>query len=125
MHHHYSKTAHLSGRGYAFTRFVLFLSLHTFFDMLLHHCRPYLTHALRRATYGTLRRANSTLVEFKNANIYRFGTKEPVLKDLSIDLKRDQRLVIVGPVSAGKSTLAEVCKKGIIDDHRMLRQAAI
>lgn len=82
--------------------------------MLLHHCRPYLTLASRRAPCGILRRANSTLVEFKNANIYRFGTKEPVLKDLSLDLKRDQRLVIVGPVSAGKSTLAEVFKKGII-----------
>ncbi|CDS13401.1 hypothetical protein LRAMOSA05579 [Lichtheimia ramosa] len=75
--------------------------------MLLRHCRPYLTHALERTPCWTLRRTNATLVEFKHANIYRFGTKEPVLKDLSLELKRDQRLVIVGPVSAGKSTLAE------------------
>lgn len=82
--------------------------------MLLRHCRPYLTHALERTPCWTLRRANATLVEFKHANIHRFGTKEPVLKDLSLELKRDQRLVIVGPVSAGKSTLAEVLRRPFI-----------
>ncbi|KAI9313436.1 P-loop containing nucleoside triphosphate hydrolase protein [Dichotomocladium elegans] len=46
------------------------------------------------------RRLNSTLVELKNANIYRFGSEEPVFKDLTLSIRRDQRIVIVGPVSA-------------------------
>ncbi|KAI8142822.1 P-loop containing nucleoside triphosphate hydrolase protein [Fennellomyces sp. T-0311] len=53
------------------------------------------------------RRFTHTLVEFKNANVHRFGVKEPALKNLSLSIKSDQRLVIVGPVSAGKSILAE------------------
>lgn len=52
--------------------------------------------------------SSKTLVQFDNAKIHRFGVKEPAFKNLSLTLKSDQRLVIVGPVSAGKTTLAEV-----------------
>lgn len=74
--------------------------------------RPDTTATLLRFCTGkptTIRfkSTRDTLVEFKNANVYRFGAKEPALKDLSLSIQRDQRLVIVGPVSAGKTTLAE------------------
>lgn len=52
--------------------------------------------------------STKTLVQLENAQVHRFGTKEPAFKNLSLTLKEDQRLVIVGPVSAGKTTLAEV-----------------
>lgn len=48
------------------------------------------------------------LVKFENANVYRFGSKEPAFKNLTLTLNSHDRLVIVGPVSAGKTTLAEV-----------------
>ncbi|KAG1083533.1 hypothetical protein G6F42_022181 [Rhizopus arrhizus] len=51
--------------------------------------------------------STKTLVQLENAQVYRFGVKEPAFKNLSLTLKDDQRLVIVGPVSAGKTTLAE------------------
>ncbi|KAI8388246.1 P-loop containing nucleoside triphosphate hydrolase protein [Radiomyces spectabilis] len=49
----------------------------------------------------------SNLIEFKQANIHRFGVKEPAFRNLSLTIADHERLVIVGPVSAGKSTLAE------------------
>lgn len=52
--------------------------------------------------------SSKTLVQLENAQVHRFGAKEPAFKNLSLALKDDQRLVIVGPVSAGKTTLAEV-----------------
>ncbi|KAL7330386.1 hypothetical protein PS15p_205344 [Mucor circinelloides] len=61
--------------------------------------RPLIRHA---RFYST-----KTLVQLENAQVHRFGTKEPAFKNLSLTLKDDQRLVIVGPVSAGKTTLAE------------------
>jgi molybdate transport system ATP-binding protein len=48
------------------------------------------------------------LVQLENAQVHRFGVKEPAFKNLSLTLKNNERLVIVGPVSAGKTTLAEV-----------------
>ncbi|GAN02967.1 molybdenum transport ATP-binding protein [Mucor ambiguus] len=51
--------------------------------------------------------SSKTLVQLDNAQVHRFGVKEPVFKNISLALKDDQRLVIVGPVSAGKTTLAE------------------
>lgn len=55
-----------------------------------------------------------TLVEFKNANVHRFGQNEPAMRDLTFSIDRNQRLVIVGPVSAGKTTLAEASPEFII-----------
>ncbi|KAG0946698.1 hypothetical protein G6F57_004512 [Rhizopus arrhizus] len=51
--------------------------------------------------------STKTLVKFENAQVHRFGAKEPAFRNLSLRLTSDDRLVIVGPVSAGKSTLAE------------------
>ncbi|KAG0168023.1 hypothetical protein DFQ28_005906 [Apophysomyces sp. BC1034] len=51
--------------------------------------------------------SNDTLIEFKHANVHRFGATKPAFKNLSLAIRRNQRVVIVGPVSAGKSTLAE------------------
>jgi ABC-type bacteriocin/lantibiotic exporter with double-glycine peptidase domain len=48
------------------------------------------------------------LIQMKNATIQRFGVKQPVFQDFSLTIERDQRWVIVGPVNAGKTTLAEV-----------------
>lgn len=50
----------------------------------------------------------SNLIELKNATIYRYGKKEPAFEQLSLTIQRNQRWVIVGPVNAGKTTLAEV-----------------
>lgn len=55
--------------------------------------------------------SSKPLIQFNNAQVHRFGVKEPAFKNLSFHLNQDQRLVIVGPVSAGKTTLAEVKKK--------------
>lgn len=55
-----------------------------------------------------------TLVEFKNANVHRFGQNELAMRDLTFSIDRNQRLVIVGPVSAGKTTLAEASPEFII-----------
>lgn len=52
--------------------------------------------------------SSKTLVQLDNAKVFRFGAKEPVFKNLSLTVKKDDRLVIVGPVSAGKTTLAQV-----------------
>lgn len=52
--------------------------------------------------------SSKTLVQLEKAQVHRFGIKEPAFKNLSLTLKNDERLVIVGPVSAGKTTLAEV-----------------
>lgn len=54
--------------------------------------------------------SSQTLVQLDHANVFRFGAKEPIFQDLSLTLKKDDRLVIVGPVSAGKTTLAQVSK---------------
>lgn len=54
--------------------------------------------------------SSKTLVQLENAEVHRFGVKEPAFKNLSLTLKNDERVVIVGPVSAGKTTLAEVCR---------------
>ncbi|KAF7732564.1 hypothetical protein EC973_003311 [Apophysomyces ossiformis] len=53
------------------------------------------------------RYSSNTLVEFNNANVHRFGSKEPAFKGLSLSIRRDQRVVIVGDVGSGKTTLAE------------------
>lgn len=55
--------------------------------------------------------SSKTLLRLENAQVVRFGAKEPVFKNLSLTLKENDRLVVVGPVSAGKTTLAEVKKK--------------
>ncbi|KAI9262519.1 P-loop containing nucleoside triphosphate hydrolase protein [Helicostylum pulchrum] len=47
------------------------------------------------------------LLRLENAQVVRFGAKDPVFKNLSLTLKENDRLVVVGPVSAGKTTLAE------------------
>jgi molybdate transport system ATP-binding protein len=52
--------------------------------------------------------SSKTLVQLENAQVHRFGAKEPAFKNLSLTLNKDEHLVIVGPVSAGKTTLAEV-----------------
>lgn len=52
--------------------------------------------------------SSKTLVQLTNANVHRFGSAKPAFKNLSLTLKETDRLVIVGPVSAGKTTLAEV-----------------
>ncbi|KAG2235932.1 hypothetical protein INT48_004262 [Thamnidium elegans] len=51
--------------------------------------------------------SSKTLIQLENAQVVRFGAKEPVFKNLSLILKEKDRLVVVGPVSAGKTTLAE------------------
>ncbi|KAI9484196.1 MAG: P-loop containing nucleoside triphosphate hydrolase protein [Benjaminiella poitrasii] len=51
--------------------------------------------------------SKNILVQFENAHVHRFGVKEPAFTNLSLTLKKDERWVIVGPVSAGKTTLAE------------------
>jgi molybdate transport system ATP-binding protein len=64
---------------------------------------------LRLSNSSSLRfYSTKTLVKFENAQVHRFGAKEPAFRNLSLRLTSDDRLVIVGPVSAGKSTLAEV-----------------
>ncbi|KAG2202365.1 hypothetical protein INT47_008836 [Mucor saturninus] len=61
-----------------------------------------------RLYYSQVRLYSSqTLVQLQHANVFRFGAKKPVFQDLSFTLKKDDRLVIVGPVSAGKTTLAQ------------------
>lgn len=52
--------------------------------------------------------SSKVLVQLKNADVHRFGVQKPAFKDLSLSFKNTERWVIVGPVSAGKSTLAEV-----------------
>lgn len=52
---------------------------------------------------------NKTLIQFENANIHRFGQLNPTFKDLTWKLNDGERWVMVGPVSAGKTTFAEVC----------------
>ncbi|KAI7869962.1 P-loop containing nucleoside triphosphate hydrolase protein [Spinellus fusiger] len=47
------------------------------------------------------------IVAFEHAHIYRTGSKEPVFKDLSLTIAPHERLVITGPVNAGKTTLAK------------------
>ncbi|KAI9492950.1 P-loop containing nucleoside triphosphate hydrolase protein [Zychaea mexicana] len=59
------------------------------------------------AAATTRRRFKHSLVQFNNANVHRFGTKEPTLENLTLNINSDQRLVIVGSVGAGRSTLAE------------------
>ncbi|KAG2175240.1 hypothetical protein INT44_007728 [Umbelopsis vinacea] len=51
--------------------------------------------------------AYKTLIQFENANIHRFGNLNPAFKDLSWQLKDGERWVVVGAVSAGKTTFAE------------------
>jgi molybdate transport system ATP-binding protein len=51
---------------------------------------------------------NKTLIQFENANIHRMGQLNPTFKNLTWKLKEGERWVVVGPVSAGKSTFAEV-----------------
>ncbi|KAI7903474.1 P-loop containing nucleoside triphosphate hydrolase protein [Cokeromyces recurvatus] len=51
---------------------------------------------------------NDILIHFENAKVHRFGVNnKPAFENLSLTLKKDERWVIVGPVSAGKTTLAE------------------
>lgn len=52
--------------------------------------------------------SRTTLIALEHADVYRFGVKDPVFKDLTLDIDSNQRVVISGPVSSGKSTLAEV-----------------
>ena len=71
---------------------------------------------LRYNTAGTQNiirscRFTHSLVQFNNANVHRFGVKEPALKNLTLNINNDQRVVIVGSVGAGRSTLAEVKQK--------------
>ncbi|CAO3594540.1 unnamed protein product [Absidia cylindrospora] len=47
------------------------------------------------------------LIHMKDATIQRFGVKEPVFRNFSLTIECDQQWVIVGPVNAGKTTLAE------------------
>lgn len=61
-------------------------------------------HATTSRFYST----GKILVQFNNAQVFRFGVKEPAFKNLSLTLKNNDLLVIVGDVSAGKTTLAEV-----------------
>ncbi|OBZ82745.1 hypothetical protein A0J61_09205, partial [Choanephora cucurbitarum] len=51
--------------------------------------------------------SSKTLVQFENAQVYRSGISEPVFKQLNLTIKDNQHYVIVGPMSAGKTTLAE------------------
>ncbi|KAI8069691.1 P-loop containing nucleoside triphosphate hydrolase protein [Gongronella butleri] len=59
--------------------------------------------AARLRHYSTSR----PLIQFNQANIFRYGVDKPVFENLSLELDKSQRLVIVGPVNAGKTTLAE------------------
>jgi ABC-type molybdenum transport system ATPase subunit/photorepair protein PhrA len=63
------------------------------------------THLLIRRLYST---HQQPLIQLKNATVQRFGAKKPVFQDLSLTIKPGQQWVIVGPVNAGKTTLAEV-----------------
>ena len=65
----------------------------------------FFSHQLKQVTRSY---SSKTLVQLNNAKVHRFGSKEPSFKNLSLTLNRDERVVIVGPVSAGKTTLAEV-----------------
>ncbi|KAL0083416.1 P-loop containing nucleoside triphosphate hydrolase protein [Phycomyces blakesleeanus] len=51
--------------------------------------------------------STKTLVKFDNADVHRFGIKDPVFKNLSLTIPENQHLVITGPINAGKTTLAE------------------
>ncbi|KAI9030095.1 P-loop containing nucleoside triphosphate hydrolase protein [Phycomyces nitens] len=51
--------------------------------------------------------STKSLVTFDQANVHRFGIKDPVFKNLSLNIPENQHLVITGPVNAGKTTLAE------------------
>ncbi|SAM09860.1 hypothetical protein [Absidia glauca] len=62
------------------------------------------THLLIRRLYST---HQQPLIQLKNATVQRFGAKKPVFQDLSLTIKPGQQWVIVGPVNAGKTTLAE------------------
>jgi ABC-type molybdenum transport system ATPase subunit/photorepair protein PhrA len=62
----------------------------------------------RRLFSSTTLAFNKTLIQFENANIHRFGNLKPAFKDLSWTLKDGERWVVVGAVSAGKTTFAEV-----------------
>ncbi|KAG2176315.1 hypothetical protein INT43_005549 [Umbelopsis isabellina] len=65
-------------------------------------CSPH-----RRFFSTTFNSLQKTLIEFDNANVHRFGNKKPAFKNLNWKLQDGERWVVVGPVSAGKSTFAE------------------
>jgi molybdate transport system ATP-binding protein len=63
----------------------------------------------RRLFSTTFQSLQKPLIEFENANVHRFGNIKPAFKNLDWKLQDGERWVVVGPVSAGKTTFAEVC----------------
>ncbi|KAI8389267.1 P-loop containing nucleoside triphosphate hydrolase protein [Blakeslea trispora] len=51
--------------------------------------------------------SSRALVQLENAHVYRSGVNKPVFKNLNLTIRDNDQLVIVGPMSAGKTTLAE------------------
>lgn len=49
-------------------------------------------------------------IEFKNLN-FRYGTREPVLKDINLIIKAGEKVAIVGESGSGKTTLAKLLLK--------------
>ena len=84
-----------------------------------------LPHGYGQRLFTSTSVAYKTLIQFENANIHRFGNLKPAFTDLSWQLKDGERWVVVGAVSAGKSTFAEVYKKifksfnGLLLTHRL------
>ncbi|KAI8332503.1 P-loop containing nucleoside triphosphate hydrolase protein [Chlamydoabsidia padenii] len=65
--------------------------------------KSHLQLLIRLRQYST----RKSLIQLENATVQRFGAKQPVFQDLSLTIERGQQWVIVGPVNAGKTTLAE------------------
>ncbi|ORX57531.1 P-loop containing nucleoside triphosphate hydrolase protein [Hesseltinella vesiculosa] len=68
---------------------------------------PSKLRSLSLQCYTRFYSSTKPLIQFSNASVYRYGGTKPVFENLNLTLEQSQRLVIVGPVNAGKTTLAE------------------
>lgn len=66
-------------------------------------------------------------IKFKNVD-FRYGTRQLILKDINMTIKKGERIALVGESGSGKTTLAKLllnfyqCEKGeiIINDYNLL-----
>lgn len=56
----------------------------------------------------TITDENTASLSFKNVNYRYAGAEKPALKDISFDLKKGERLAIIGGTGSGKTTLANL-----------------
>ncbi|MBC6005014.1 peptidase domain-containing ABC transporter [Paeniclostridium sp. NSJ-45] len=66
-------------------------------------------------------------IEFKNVD-FRYGTRQLILKDINMTIKKGERIALVGESGSGKTTLAKLllnfykCEKGeiLVNDYNLL-----